>query len=1033
MGVSASSLLDDVKSQYIKGEAEAELQLFAPFYRKQFSLARFCQVEDDLGPRKQKVTQLLKQREALEDAAVLYEEGVFYFDDSRKWKERYVVVRANHSLECHDSLESFIKGVPPRHKLLPTGGAVLTSEDSYISMVDKCFPDDISVKEDFAPPLSGMPGHFPVYLRLPYRRDSYFCFRQQDKHNAFISILSDCIRHQNQDFLKKRTCEVQAFLRAVRLYREQRGKYHAWDMLIGSDVRVMANLVMEQLLPSLEKDLLPHLKAKKTEKKRVWFATVEAAYVLVQEHLLLGLSALKDECRASLRQQEVLMHSDMDRILECRERLEQKTRDRVSVVAEKLCNEEVWPHLGAVLEELMEPISSGFSEGRQMSEVAMKQLCEDVLQGASHEQLRKSLSVMERWDLLLCFQTIDALKEKLPRLPKTFSFPNVTSLIHGAQIDLQQLMDNVSFTFEQLVLKALQENPDDPEGAGAAVNKATHRVLKNFDYDSSSVRKRMFQEVLVAITLPFIKKKLDPVCKSLQDLEQLIEADHSSFIHMENIYENVLLQMLDKEVTKVVKEAASLKKYNLFTNSTRSSLVSQTDLGSPSLVFPVLSEAEIKLPSPQKLNRSLSSPQTDEDVSSKDVEVTNPQLELKDLAKTSAVVKEEMDVTTPLIKAEVTNNESKVKEHVQKDVISEQGVKEVPEKTDLVLLDSEVSETLVSLEQNVKEELKKTDSALSDPTIPPIEAEDPNIEPKVLDEVRTLEVGKEEAEVSLTDPTIPLTVMEVKSLNLEVQDNVQTKVKPCESEVQDQVLMNVKEKLKEIDVTVTDPMTSLIEVEGKNLEPKVLDLVETKESQVGVKAYSGETGIASSSDLTVNSSQEVRLVHVSERTPIGLSEDTTNEKLPGFTSAEPETVGAIDPSAQEQRQIPEVEVKPALGGEPPVEVQKQEDDVKVVKVSVESESPASDLESTDEVSTTSGILEDEARLSRSPVSADADDKVLCGVGGATVKKAAPTKVEEEAAVARAPDCVSEIRDLVMEVIEVEELVKHYPGGILKEE
>lgn len=34
----------------------------------------------------------------------------------------------------------------------------------------------------------------------------------------------------------------------------------------------MGNLVMDQLLPSLEKDMLPRLKAKKTEKKRVWFA-----------------------------------------------------------------------------------------------------------------------------------------------------------------------------------------------------------------------------------------------------------------------------------------------------------------------------------------------------------------------------------------------------------------------------------------------------------------------------------------------------------------------------------------------------------------------------------------------------------------------------------------------------------------------------------------------------------------------------------------------------------------------------------------
>lgn len=53
-------------------------------------------------------------------------------------------------------------------------------------------------REDFAPPPSGMPGQFPVYLRLPYRRDSYFCFKQEAKRNHFLAILSDCIRHQNQ-------------------------------------------------------------------------------------------------------------------------------------------------------------------------------------------------------------------------------------------------------------------------------------------------------------------------------------------------------------------------------------------------------------------------------------------------------------------------------------------------------------------------------------------------------------------------------------------------------------------------------------------------------------------------------------------------------------------------------------------------------------------------------------------------------------------------------------------------------------------
>lgn len=40
------------------------------------------------------------------------------------------------------------------------------------------------------------------------------------------------------DFLKKKTCEVQAFLKAIQLRRQEGGRYESWDMLIGSDVRV---------------------------------------------------------------------------------------------------------------------------------------------------------------------------------------------------------------------------------------------------------------------------------------------------------------------------------------------------------------------------------------------------------------------------------------------------------------------------------------------------------------------------------------------------------------------------------------------------------------------------------------------------------------------------------------------------------------------------------------------------------------------------------------------------------------------------
>lgn len=38
--------------------------------------------------------------------------------------------------------------------------------------------------------------------------------------------------------------------------------------------------------------------------------------------------------------------------------------------------------------------------------------------------------------------------------------------------------------------------------------------------------------------------------QELQGLEQFIYADYANFIHVENVYESVLLKILDKEVTK---------------------------------------------------------------------------------------------------------------------------------------------------------------------------------------------------------------------------------------------------------------------------------------------------------------------------------------------------------------------------------------------------------------------------------------------------------------------------------------------------
>lgn len=64
----------------------------------------------------------------------------------------------------------------------------------------------------------------------------------------------------------------------------------------------------------------------------------------------------------------------------------------MSVAAEKLCSESVQPYLGSILDELMEPVSSGFQEGRALSENMMDQVCQDVQLGGANEQLKQVCS-----------------------------------------------------------------------------------------------------------------------------------------------------------------------------------------------------------------------------------------------------------------------------------------------------------------------------------------------------------------------------------------------------------------------------------------------------------------------------------------------------------------------------------------------------------------------------------------------------------------------------------------------------------------
>lgn len=127
-------------------------------------------------------------------------------------------------------------------------------------------------------------------------------------------------------------------------------------------------------------------------------------------------------------------------------------------------------------------------------------------------------------------------------------------------------MDNVVYTFEQIFHQSLESQGT--EDLCKTIQRCQDRVIKKFDYDSSTVRKRFFREALLQIFIPYMLKQLSPSCASeLPRFQELIFEDFSRFILVENIFEEVVLHSVMKDIMMAVKEAAVQRKHNLYRDS----------------------------------------------------------------------------------------------------------------------------------------------------------------------------------------------------------------------------------------------------------------------------------------------------------------------------------------------------------------------------------------------------------------------------------------------------------------------------------
>uniref|UniRef100_A0A8D3B7C7 Niban apoptosis regulator 2b n=1 Tax=Scophthalmus maximus TaxID=52904 RepID=A0A8D3B7C7_SCOMX len=523
---------------------------FGRLYEQQYAVALFNKVRFDVegggGPQ----AQLLHRKIPLENKSIFSGSLFQYLEESKKWRNRFLFVPDSYNINCYDNKASHDRGLHPKGTINCAGYKVLTSMEQYLDLISNSLPD-VKAKAGSSPFLK-CASQFPLVLWHPYARHYYFCVATEKEQQKWLAVLQDCVRHANDGLSEENKVQTPAFTDAVRLYRQ-----------------ILSNLVMEGLLPELRELISPRLKGKLHERQRNWMLISDAVYSLVQGQCQTQYEAVLQGCEAARCSLEASIRTDMDQIITSKEHVTNKIKAVVLPKAEKLLKVSIQPYISSILDALMEPTSRGFSEVRdvffrELVDMSKNTLNEGTKETVAQHMEKISMLAFHPVKMNSCYEKVEHLS--LEGLQQRFDVSSPSVFVQRAQILMREQMDDAVYTFEQILHQSLESLGTDE--LCKTIQRCQDRVIKKFDYDSSTVRKRFFREALLQIFIPYMLKQLSPSCGSeLPRFQELIFEDFSRFILVENIFEEVVLHSVMKDIMMAVKEAAVQRRHNLYRDS----------------------------------------------------------------------------------------------------------------------------------------------------------------------------------------------------------------------------------------------------------------------------------------------------------------------------------------------------------------------------------------------------------------------------------------------------------------------------------
>eukprot|EP00069_Balaena_mysticetus_P019853 bmy_02600T0 len=356
-------------------------------------------------------------------------------------------------------------------------------------------------------PLLEMPVSFPLFLQHPFRRHLCFSAATAEAQRAWRLALQGGIRLRGTVLQRSQAPAARAFLDAIRLYRQQQGHFGNDDVTLGSDAEVLTAVLMRELLPALRAQTLPGLRGAGRARAWAWAKLLDAVHAAVLAGASTGLRAFQPEKEELLAALEKTIRPDVDHMLKLRERVLGRLQANVQGPLESCLRRKVDAELPRVTQALLSTVEAELAAVQTLLTQGMDRLSRHLRGSPSSTRLRK------------------------------------------------ELMADAVATFLQLADQCLTTALDCDQAA-QQLEKVRGRVLKKFQSDSGSARRRFIHGWLLCIFLPFVLSQLELSCKAeLPEFEGDVLAVGSPALTIEGIYEDVIRGVLLQRINRELKKA----------------------------------------------------------------------------------------------------------------------------------------------------------------------------------------------------------------------------------------------------------------------------------------------------------------------------------------------------------------------------------------------------------------------------------------------------------------------------------------------